>query len=56
MNCWVPPRPPTRTGHPKGGAATPPTFTILRKSCPGGTFTVLRQKQVTFTVPPPYAL
>ena len=30
------------------------TFTVLRNFCSDCTFTVLRQKPLTFTVPPPY--
>ena len=30
------------------------TFTVLRNSCTLYTFTVLRQKALTFTLPPPY--
>jgi len=32
------------------------TFTVLRNSCTLYTFTVLRQKALTFTLPPPYAV
>ena len=31
------------------------TFTVLRNSCTLYTFTVLRQKALAFTLPPPYA-
>ena len=30
------------------------TFTVLRNSCTLYTFTVLRQKALAFTLPPPY--
>jgi hypothetical protein len=32
------------------------TFTVLRNSCTLYTFTVLRQKALAFTLPPPYDL
>ena len=32
------------------------TFTVVRNSCTLYTFTVLRQKALAFTLPPPYAL
>ena len=40
----------------QGGAVGPGagTFTVLRKFCSRCTFTVLRQKPLTFTEPPPY--
>ena len=32
------------------------TFTVLRNFCTLYTFTVLRQKALAFTLPPPYAV
>ena len=42
----------TRCFYPGYGGTR--TFTVLRESCTLYTFTVLRQKALTFTLPPPY--